>query len=116
VNTYVPLSHWFQVWGQHLLAGQPINDADRTSLVCKLLNNPPGLAGVQVEVASLVQAGQYASGQVTDVVGQGPVAASGCQSALSRIVWMETASPARPKFITAIAGFPSSEIASVSTQ
>ena len=77
-----------------------------------LLNHSPGLAGVRVEIAGLVQATQDAVGQVADIGGQGHIRQPGSL----RRVWIPAASPARPKLTTATAGLPSSEIASESSR
>ena len=50
-----------------------------------LLNEPPGLLGVQVEVTGFIQANQDSIGQIADSVGQGH-ALTGCQPASSRRV------------------------------
>jgi hypothetical protein len=111
VDGDVPLGERLQVHDRHFLTTGGIDDADRAALVGDLLDDPPGLLGVQVKVACLVQAGQDPVGKVANLVGQGHDAAPGRQPASSRSCWIRSGSPARPKLITVIAGFRSSEIA-----
>ncbi len=62
-----------------------------------LLNNSPGLCGMQVEFMGFIEAPQDPIGQVADLVGQRHGAVHGCQPASSRRPCIRLASPVRPK-------------------
>jgi hypothetical protein len=60
-----------QVRGWHFLAAGCIDDADGAALVGDLLDDPPGLLSVPIEVSGLIQANQDPVSQGANVDGKG---------------------------------------------